>query len=605
MVKASRHAVPATPRYLVFAICFFLAGITWLVFGQTLRYPFVNFDDPEYVYENPHINGGLTARGLRWAFTHLPAPDWYPLTTISHMIDCQFYGLSAGGPHFTNVLLHTITVILLFLVLRSMTGGPDRTGNVWRSAFVAAVFAIHPLRVESVAWVVERKDVLSGLFFMLTFGAYLRYVRHRSVGRYLIVAILFAFGLMSKPMLVVTPLVLLLLDYWPLDRGQRSEVRGQKSGSETQNWVRLLAEKIPLLALSAASCLATIAGQTGKVVAMEPLPFFWRVNNALTSYVTYIWQMIWPMRLGVFYPHPENRLPLWEIGLAITLLIAVSAACFRLRKERPYLIVGWLWYLLMLAPTIGVVQINLQAHADRYTYLPQIGLYLMAVWGVADLSATWSYRREILGAAGALVVAALALSAWHQTTFWRDSESLWTRAIAVTSNNDFAHASIADLFLRKGRIDDSINHSREALKIRPKNSDAHNNLALALLHRGEVNEALVHWKKSLEIQPENLNAQCNLAWILATSTDSAVRDGTKAVELAENVAQRAGHPNPIVLRTLAAAYAENGRFSEATSTAQTALQLATNQGNSGLAADLQLNIANYERNLPLRSQPSP
>src|SRR6202022_2516030 len=275
------------------------------------------------------------------------------------------------------------------------------------------------------------------------------------------------------------------------------------------------------------------------------------------------------------------------------------------RKERPYLIVGWVWYLLMLVPTIGVVQINLQAHADRYTYLPQIGLYLMAAWGVADLSAGWSYRREILGAAGALVVAALALSAWHQTTFWRDSESLWTRAIAVTSNNDFAHASIADLFLRKGRIDDAISHSREALKIRPNNSDAHNNLALALLHRGEVNEALTHWKKSLEIQPNNLNAQCNLAWILATSADSSVRDGAKAVELAENVAQRAGHPNPIVLRTLAAAYAENGRFSEAINTAQTALPLATSQGNSGLAADLQLNIARYERNLPLRSQASP
>jgi protein O-mannosyl-transferase len=588
MVKASRRTVPATPRYLVFAICVFLAGIAWLVFGQTLGYPFVNFDDPEYVYENPHINGGLTARGLRWAFTHLPAPDWYPLTTISHMIDCQFYGLSAGGPHFTNVLLHTITVILLFLALRAMTA------SIWRSAFVAAVFAIHPLRVESVAWVVERKDVLSGLFFMLTLGAYVRYVRHRSLVRYLTVAILFACGLMSKPMLVVTPLVLLLLDYWPL-----------RQFSERLSIQRLILEKIPLLALSAASCLATIAGQTGKVVAMEPLPFFWRINNALASYVTYIWQMIWPMRLGVFYPHPENRLPLWEIGLAITLLITISAACFRLRKERPYLIVGWLWYLLMLVPTIGVVQINLQAHADRYTYLPEIGLYLMAAWGVADLSAAWRYRREILGAAGALVVAALALSAWRQTTFWRDSESLWTRAITVTSNNDFAHASIADLYLRKGRIDDAINHSREALKIRPSNADAHNNLALALLYRGEVNEALAHWKKSLEIQPDNLNAQCNLAWILATSADSSVRDGAKAVELAENVARRAGHPNPIVLRTLAAAYAENGRFSEAINTAQAALQLATSQGNSGLAADLQLNIANYERNLPLRSQPSP
>jgi len=283
-------------------------------------------------------------------------------------------------------------------------------------------------------------------------------------------------------------------------------------------------------------------------------------------------------------------------------LIAVTALEFSARRDRPYLIVGWLWYLLMLAPVIGVVQINLQGHADRYTYLPQIGLYLMVAWTVADLSAAWRYRRRILSGATAVAIAALILSAWRQTTYWRDSESLWTHTIAVTSNNDFAHASIADLFLRKGRIDESIDHSREALRIRPNNSDAHNNLALALLYRGDVNEALAHWKKSLEIQPENLNAQCNLAWILATSPNSSLRDGAKAVELAENVARRAGHPNPIVLRTLAAAYAETGRFSEAISAAQDALELATSQGNSGLAADLRSNIENYEKNLPLRGR---
>ena len=591
MVKAARRTNSVAPRVLVLTICVFLAGITWVVFGQTLHYPFVNFDDPEYVYENPHITGGLTARGLIWAFSHVPAPDWYPLTTISHMVDCQFYGLNAGGAHFTNVLLHTATVILLFLVLRAMTGGPSRTGTIWRCAFVAAVFAIHPLRVESVAWVVERKDVLSGLFFMLTLGAYVRYARNRSVARYIIMSVLFACGLMSKPMLVVTPFVLLLLDYWPLRRfADRSSI-----------W-RLVLEKIPLLALSAGSCLATVAGQTGKVVAMEPLPLVWRINNALVSYVIYVWQMIWPARLGVFYPHPENHLPFLEIGLAIAFLTAISATAFVLRKDRPYLIVGWLWYLLMLAPVIGVVQINLQGHADRYTYLPQIGLYLIVAWLVADSSVTWPWRKQILSAATALVIVALAWSARRQTAYWRDSESLWTHTIVVTADNDFAHASIADLLLRKGRIDESIDHSREALRIRPNNSDAHNNLALALLYRGDANEALAHWKKSLEIQPDNLNAQCNLAWILATSPDSSLRDGAKAVDLAENVARRAGHPNPIVLRTLAAAYAETGRFPEAISAAQDALELAKSQRNSGLAADLRSNIANYEKNLPLRGR---
>jgi len=403
---------------------------------------------------------------------------------------------------------------------------------------------------------------------------------------------LFACGLMSKPMLVVTPLVLLLLDFWPL-----------REFSKQLSIQQLILEKIPLFALSAGSILATLTGQTGKVVDMEPLPLVWRINNALVSYVVYIWQMIWPVRLGVFYPHPENRLPLWEVGASMALLIAISAAAFIMRKSRPYIIVGWLWYLIMLVPVIGVVQINLQAHADRYTYLPQIGLYLIAVWGTADLSVGWPRRREILTVAAALVMAALALTAWRQTTYWRDSESLWTHTIAVTSNNDFAHASFADLLLREGRINESIDHSKEALRIRPNNSDAHNNLALALINRGDVNGALTHFKKSLEIQPGNMNAQCNLAWILATSADSSLRDGAKAVALAENVARRAGHPNPMVLRTLAAAYAETGRFSEAIDAAQDALQLAMNQGNQALADDLRLNIANYERNFPLRSAP--
>jgi len=313
--------------------------------------------------------------------------------------------------------------------------------------------------------------------------------------------------------------------------------------------------------------------------------------------------MIWPARRGAFSPHPEHRLPLWEVGTSMALLIAISAAAFIMRKSRPYIIVGWLWYLIMLVPVIGVVQINLQAHADRYTYLPQIGLYLIAVWGTADLSAGWPRRREILTVAAALVMAALALTAWRQTTYWRDSESLWTHTIAVTSNNDFAHASFADLLLREGRINESIDHSKEALRIRPNNSDAHNNLALALINRGDADGALTHFKKSLEIQPGNMNAQCNLAWILATSADSSLRDGAKAVALAENVARRAGHPNPMVLRTLAAAYAETGRFSEAIDAAQDALQLAMNQGNQALADDLRLNIANYERNFPLRSAP--
>ena len=583
MRKSSHSSKAIAPYWVSLGVCIFLAGIVWLVFGQTLGHPFINFDDPEYVYENPEINAGLTAHGVIWAFTHLPSPDWFPLTSISHMLDVQFYGLRAGGHHLTSVLVHTAVVILLFLVLRQMTG------TLWRSAFVAAVFAIHPLRVESMAWVAERKDLLSGLFFMLTLGAYVRYVRKRRFGRYVLMAILFTCGLLSKPVFVTVPLVLLFLDYWPLRRfEQRLAIRG------------LILEKIPLLILSLAVSAATITGQTGEVVSMEPLPFVWRVNNAFVSYVTYIWQMIWPARLAIFYPHPQNHLALWEIAVAIALLIAMTVLAFALRKRCPYLIVGWFWYLVMLAPVIGVVQVNLQGHADRYTYLAQIGLYLLVVWSIADLSLSWPYRRQILSVAASLVIVALAWSAWIQTAYWRDSESLWTHAIAVTSDNDTAQADLADLLLRRGRLSEAVFHSQEALRIRPGNADAHNTLGIALFQMGDLKDAVAHWKQSLEIQPGNMNAQTNLAWALATAPDASLRDGTKAVALAQNVARRAGHPNAMVLRTLAASYAETGQFAEAIDIAQQAFQLASAQGNSALMADLQLNIASYRRELPLR-----
>jgi len=583
MRKSSHSSKAIAPYWVSFGVCIFLAGIVWLVFGQTLGHPFINFDDPEYVYENPEINAGLTAHGVIWAFTHLPSPDWFPLTSISHMLDVQFYGLRAGGHHLTSVLVHTAVVILLFLVLRQMTG------TLWRSAFVAAVFAIHPLRVESVAWVAERKDLLSGLFFMLTLGAYVRYVRKRRFGRYVLMAILFTCGLLSKPVFVTVPLMLLLLDYWPLRRfEQQLAIRG------------LILEKIPLLILSLTVSVATITGQTGEVVSMEPLPFVWRVNNAFVSYVTYIWQMIWPARLAIFYPHPQNHLALWEIAVAIALLIAMTVLAFALRKRCPYLIVGWFWYLVMLAPVIGVVQVNLQGHADRYTYLAQIGLYLLVVWSIADLSLSWPYRRQILSVAASIVIVALAWSAWIQTAYWRDSESLWTHAIAVTSDNDTAQADLADLLLRRGRLSEAVFHSQEALRIRPGNADAHNTLGIALFQMGDLKDAVAHWKQSLEIQPGNMNAQTNLAWALATAPDASLRDGTKAVELAQNVARRAGHANAMVLRTLAASYAETGQFAEAVDIAQQAFQLASAQGNSALMADLQLNIASYRRELPLR-----
>jgi protein O-mannosyl-transferase len=608
-----------------------------LVFGQTLRHDFINYDDPHYVYENTEITSGLSIGGIAWAFSHIHSMNWHPLTTISHMLDCQLHGLKAGGHHFTNVLLHSIAAILLFLALQCMTGA------LWRSAFVAAVFAIHPLRVESVAWIAERKDVLSGVFFMLTLLVYVHYVRAPSIGRYLFVAVVFAFGLMSKPMLVTLPFLLLLLDYWPLNRigrlafgkpaARQAVVSGQRS-VVSGRFFKLVVEKIPLIALSTVSSVVTFLAQRGAVGWTEQLPVLARINNAVVSYVAYIWQMLWPVKLAVFYPHPEHRLPLWEIIVSLLLLLGITAVAIALRKQRPYFITGWLWYLGMLVPVIGLVQVGWQGRADRYTYLPQIGLYIVAAWAVSDLTALWRYQRTILSAAAILTIAVLSWRAWVQTSYWRDSETLFTHALAVTSNNDVAENNLGIVFLRKGKLDDAISLLQAAVDLRPENAPAHDNLAKALLQKGQVADALVHYRKLLEIQPENLetrnilgtvliqqgrireaieqwqkalaiqpengNAMSNLAWVFAASPEDSVRDGARAVELAKNALRISGGKIPMIFRTLAAAYAENGRFREAIETAQHGVALANSQGNPGLAAELQSNIALYQAGRPLR-----
>src|SRR6266403_2150578 len=605
--KQIRSSHSAAPRATILGVSIFLMAITWLVFGETLRHQPINFDDQEYVFENPKINTGLTSTGVLWAFTHSHAENWHPLTSISHMLDCQLFGLQAGWHHFTNVLLHTIAVILFFLVFREMTGA------LWRSAFVAALFAIHPLRVESVAWIAERKDVLSGVFFMLTLGAYVRYVREPSNIRYLIVAVLFGLGLMTKPMLVTLPFVLLVLDYWPLGRFAHICPAEPKPKNGFARWwghrsipTRLILEKIPLIALSVASSIITLFAQKRAAISVESLPLVWRMKNAFVSYVAYIWQMVCPIRLALVYPHPEYRLSLWGVALAIAFLTGATVVVVAFRRKHPYLITGWLWYVGMLVPVIGIVQVGAQARADRYTYLPQIGLYLIATWTIADLSVAWRYRRQILAVAATIVIAALAWLAWIQNTYWRDSETLWNHTLAVTSHNDIAHANLAEFLLRGDRIDEAISHSEEALKIHPRYFFAHDTLVEGLLRRGRVSEAVAHLKESLKINPDNIYAQSNLAWVLATSVDASLRDGAKAIELAKKITELAGPATNetaiVALRILAAGYAETGRLSEAIETAQQALQLAVAQGNAGLAKHLQSDIASYRENRPLRNR---
>jgi protein O-mannosyl-transferase len=676
-------------------ICVVLAALVWMVFGQTRGFEFVNYDDSENVYLNTQVANGLTLDGLIYAFTHSHVGHWNPLTTLSHMLVSQICGLSPGGHHLGNVLLHGTAAVLLFLVFWRMTG------TLWRSAFIAAVFAIHPLRVESVAWVTERKDVLSGVFFMLTLAAYVRYVRQpQSTGRYVAVVVLFALGLMSKSMLVTLPFVLLLLDYWPL--GRFAQDLPQQSFLAI--FRTLIREKIPLLALSALCAVIQLFANQDGIISSEKMPLLTRVCNAVVSYVAYIGQMFYPVGLVVFYPHPENTLPAWTITLAIALLLAISVAVFTMRKGRPWLLVGWLWYLGIMVPVIGLVQSGELARADRYTYLPQIGLCLMLAWLAVDFCAGLRQHSLLLGSLMAGTITVLALTAYLQTSVWRNSEALWNHALACNPKNYLAHENLAGVSELKGRINDAIAHRHQALDINPDYEFSHNNIGLNLLESGRTDEAIPHFQRALEIKPRypkalnNLGTallqkgqtdvsiqhfskaleikpdyavaeanlgnaflrngrvasaifhyqkaleiapdyakargnlgnallqlgrvreavsefekalaiqpdyqvvQNNLAWVLATQPDATLRDGPRAVALALQASTATGDKNCRILLTLAAAYAEAGRFPDAVRTAQRALQLPEAQADTALSAALRAQLEIYQSGSPFHER---
>ena len=598
------------------AIYLGLVGLVAAVFLQTGHFNFVNYDDGGYVFENANIRAGLNWRGVAWAFTHVHSQNWHPLTSISHMIDCQFFGLNAGAHHLVNVGLHAAAALLLFTFLWQSTNA------LWASAISTAIFAIHPLRVESVAWISERKDVLSGLFFMLTLLAYLRYVRGQTWQRMAVVAVCFAFGLTSKPMLVTTPIILLLLDYWPFARFKK------------QGLWKLILEKTPLVILSVGSCAATLIAQQVAIGSTESLPLASRIDNALVTYVNYLRQMFWPVDLVPFYIHPEWRLATWEIIGAIILLAGITVAMFLLRRKLPFLLVGWLWYIVMLLPVIGIIQVGLQARADRYTYLPQIGIIIAVVWAILNLSSLWRARTVALVPASLAVVGSLSFLSYRQATHWHDTESLWSYTLSLSQENDVALTGLAMIEVGRGQIDDAIIHFRHALGLRDGNAAAHYGLGLALSQQRKTDEAIEHWQKSLELQPDNLNARNNLgaalagigrtpeaieqwqqvlafdpdngnaannlAWVFATSPDAILRDGAKAVAYAKRATQVPGGDNPLVYRTLAAAYAENRQFGEAISAAEHARQLAQAAGNSALVSELDRCIELFRQQRTLR-----
>ncbi len=448
-----------------------------MVYAQAARFAFVNYDDPDYVTHNFQVRAGLTGRGVAWAFGSAHASNWIPLTWLSHMADIQLFGLRSGMHHLVSVAIHLASVLLLFAVLNRMTKA------VWPSAFVALVFAVHPLHVESVVWISERKDVLSAFFWILALWNYARYVERPGRGRYLLVLLTFCLGLLAKPMIVTLPFALLLLDFWPL---QRSEP-----------WGKLIREKIPLFALSVCASVVTfvVQRQGGAVITLQRVPISLRIENAFLSYVTWLGQFLWPARLAAFYPYPDV-LPLSETLAAVALIAAISLFAWRTRRRYSWFFSGWFWYLGTLVPVIGLVQVGEQSHADRYTYIPLIGISIVLAWGARTI-----LKPRVAAVTALVVCLAWIVTASAQAAYWRDSESLFRHAIAVTQGNYEAWSGLGLALRDRGQIEEAVSDYRKALEIKPDFADARNNLGEALLLLGHPDEAIVDLKEAIRLQP--------------------------------------------------------------------------------------------------------
>jgi protein O-mannosyl-transferase len=529
-------------------ICVLLACVTFAVYLPVLNYDFANYDDDIYVINNTHVNSGLSWDNIKWAFTAAHYTYWQPLTWFSYMLDCSLFGLNAGKSHIINVAFHVVNAILLFYVFWRMTKW------MWQSAFIAGLFALHPLHVESVAWIAERRDVLSTLFWLLTMLFYARYTERPSPGRYIATLILFALGLMAKPMLVTLPFALLLLDYWPLNRFLNSKV----------SVLNLFLEKIPLLILAAILSVVT-AATSHKVGAVAAFPFKEQIANAICSYLIYIEKMFWPVRLAVIYPHPAGILPVSRAIMPATALILITAFIVYYGKRYKYLWMGWLWYLGTLVPVIGILQVGEQAWADRYTYVSYMGLFIIVSFGTADLLRNVSYKKFIFAAAGLISLAACTMVTSAQLKYWKNSYVLFERALQVEKSN-YSTGSEKDYFSeslikapnspaiynnfgtalkRMGRLGDAIKYYKFAMKIDPDFSLSRYNLAQSLMSNGEYNEAIGEYKKyiggdinmdKLREKPDAVVVLSNLGYCLAQNgkADEAVKYYRLALELEPN-----------------------------------------------------------------------
>ena len=515
-------------RHLNMILCLLLAATTLTVYWQVHGYDFINYDDDVYVYNNPHINNGLTPDNIIWAFTTTEVSYWHPLTWISHMLDCQLFGLNPGWHHLVNLLFHMANTLLLFFLLKKMTG------CTWESVIIAGLFALHPMHVQSVAWISERKDVLSTFFWLVTMWSYLRYVKHPAIISYFFVVLFFSMGLMSKPMVVTLPFVLLLMDYWPLNR---LNFQSSNKNNQENPIFRLILEKVPLFITLLLSCFVTFYSQihVGAVKSLDAIPIGARLANAIVSYVAYIQKLIYPSNLAVLYPH-LGMPPLWKISLSCLLLICLSLLAVMNTMKRPYLIVGWLWYLGTLVPVIGLLQVGIQSMADRYTYIPSIGLFIVVVFGLAELLTKFRVKKIFISISTIAVLLTYMTAARTQAGYWKNSNTLFEHALQVTSGNYTIHFNMGNTLVSQGRPEEAIHHYLEAVKINPGYLEARFNLGITLYNTGHTGDAIKQYLRVISIKPDFVEAYnyLGMAFLKVKNIDKAIVCFQKALKIDPN-----------------------------------------------------------------------
>ena len=564
MKKVTTGTIPVFHKYRTIFACLLLFVATIVVYYPVQNNDFVNFDDDIYVYENRNVKEGLTLEGIKWAFS-LSVDNrtyWHPLTWISHMLDCELFGLKPGRHHLTSLTIHILNTLLLFILFKQMTGA------WWQSLFIAALFGLHPIGVDSVAWVAERKNVLSTFFWMLTMLAYSRYCKNPTFPGYMVILVAFILGLLSKPMLVTLPCVFLLMDYWPLCRIKSTVLVFAHTDTACQSLppnkrvpvIWLLVEKIPLLALSCISIfLASLSLQNASsLVSTDIVPMDLRVSNALISYVLYAWKMVFPQNLAVLYPFPQTMPQVWQLAGAVLILMSVSGVCILASKRMPYLTAGWLWYLGTLVPVIGLVQGGLwPAMADRWAYVPLIGLYIMVAWGIPELMASVPGKKKWLATSAVVTITILMALTHKQIQHWENSISLFAHNLEVTSGHWLPHNNLGAALAKKGQVDDAIGHYLEALRLKPDYAQVHYNLGNALTKKGQTDDAIRYYLEALRLKPDHAEAHYNLGAALAKKgqTDDAIEHYLEALRIKPDY--ESAHNN------LGAAFARKGQTDDA------------------------------------------